>query len=93
MAKETLWDIALTDLALAGLRPEEATAFYSDLHRVLGPQRRPPADAAEVWRSVVDSGLLKPSHSHPLHQLVYYSVFARWDFAARGPPPYWFPDP
>ncbi|XP_039140974.1 probable acyl-activating enzyme 18, peroxisomal [Dioscorea cayenensis subsp. rotundata] len=93
MAKETPWDIALTDLALAGLRPEEATAFYSDLHRVLGPQRRPPADAAEVWRSVVDSGLLKPSHSHPLHQLVYYSVFARWDFAARGPPPYWFPDP
>ncbi|ONK69474.1 uncharacterized protein A4U43_C05F23330 [Asparagus officinalis] len=44
-----------------------------------------------MWRGVVERGLLKPSHPHQLHQLVYYSAYAKWDVSARGPPPYWFP--
>ncbi|KAJ0960586.1 hypothetical protein J5N97_001579 [Dioscorea zingiberensis] len=62
-----------------------------DLRRVIG-HRHHRADAVEVWRNVVESGVLKPSHPHPLHQLVYYSVYAGWASADRGPPPYWFPD-
>ncbi|KAJ0982762.1 hypothetical protein J5N97_011017 [Dioscorea zingiberensis] len=91
MAKGSVWDIDLGDLALAGLRPEEARTFHSDLRRVIG-HRHHRADAVEVWRNVVESGVLKPSHPHPLHQLVYYSVYAGWASADRGPPPYWFPD-
>ncbi|BAS86939.1 Os03g0805500, partial [Oryza sativa Japonica Group] len=45
-------------------------------------------DAA--WEAVA-AGVLRPEHPHALHQLVYYSVYAGWDRAARGPPPYWFP--
>ncbi|ONK65596.1 uncharacterized protein A4U43_C07F38710 [Asparagus officinalis] len=46
---------------------------------------------AGLWRDLVERRLLKPSHPHELHQLVYYSVYAEWDVSVRGPPPYWFP--
>ena len=48
-------------------------------------------DPSELWRELVSRRLLKPSHPHRLHQLVYHSVYSHWEVSTKGPPPYWFP--
>ncbi|KAF7120580.1 hypothetical protein RHSIM_Rhsim13G0231200 [Rhododendron simsii] len=48
-------------------------------------------DPRELWREITARRLLRPSHPHPVHQLVYYSVYADYDATAHGPPLYWFP--
>ncbi|XP_065005682.1 probable CoA ligase CCL12 isoform X1 [Musa acuminata AAA Group] len=92
MAKGSVWEIGVKDVVAAGLKADEAVAFHEGLRRLVGEEPREGAEA-EVWRAVAESGLLLPAHPHPLHQLVYYSVYATWDQSARGPPPYWFPSP
>ncbi|XVF88932.1 hypothetical protein PTKIN_Ptkin19aG0090700 [Pterospermum kingtungense] len=47
--------------------------------------------ATQVWKEVVSRRILKPTHPHSLHQLVFYSVYAHWDASINGPPLYWFP--
>ncbi|WOL04217.1 putative acyl-activating enzyme 18, peroxisomal [Canna indica] len=89
-AKGSVWEIGVEDVMAAGLPPEEARAFHVELRRLAGEGPREGAEAV-VWRAVAESGLMLPDHPHVLHQLVYYSVYATWDRASRGPPPYWFP--
>lgn len=86
--KASVWQIQPEDVAAAGLPGKEAEDFVSSLHRALPESPREGAEAA-VWQAVVP--LLRPEYPHALHQLLYYSVYARWDAASRGPPPYWFP--
>ena len=90
LAKSSMWEITADDIVSAGLSPEAAAAFHVELRRVARAHRREGSEA-ETWKDVVERGLLNPSHPHKLHQLVYYSVYAKWDASARGPPPYWFP--
>ncbi|KAM1752985.1 hypothetical protein ACFX13_005592 [Malus domestica] len=45
----------------------------------------------EIWRQIVAESLLKASHTHDVHQLIYYSVYANWDATTKGRPLYWFP--
>ncbi|TVU44503.1 hypothetical protein EJB05_03947, partial [Eragrostis curvula] len=73
----------------AGLGTAAAAAFLAALHSAAAAAAGD--DEAAVWEAVAASGVLRPEHPHALHQLVYYSVYAGWDRAARGPPPYWFP--
>ncbi|KAL5219381.1 hypothetical protein ABZP36_020065 [Zizania latifolia] len=90
--RSSVWEIQPRDVEAAGLAAAEAGAFLSALRSAAGAAsggRGPDA----VWASVAAAGVLRPEHPHALHQLVYYSVYAGWDRAARGPPPYWFPSP
>ncbi|XP_068652699.1 probable CoA ligase CCL12 isoform X2 [Aristolochia californica] len=88
--KKSVEVIGLEDIISAGLPSEEANVFYESLKRILTKASSGVLLAEEVWRRVVSDRLLRPDHPHGLHQLLYYSVYARW----RGPPPpYWFPSP
>ncbi|XP_073004994.1 probable CoA ligase CCL12 isoform X1 [Typha latifolia] len=93
-AKGSVWEISVDDVAAAGLPADEAAAFHTALHRVAAAADSSSERAeAAVWEAVAAARVLRPEHPHALHQLVYYSVYARWDLASRGPPPYWFPSP
>ncbi|TVU48598.1 hypothetical protein EJB05_08239, partial [Eragrostis curvula] len=46
-------------------------------------------DEASAWAAPRRSWRLE--HPHALHQLVNYSVYASWDRAAGGSPPFWLP--
>ncbi|ONK65598.1 uncharacterized protein A4U43_C07F38730 [Asparagus officinalis] len=89
-AKSSIWEITAEDITAAGLSSADAAGFYKELRRVAEAHMGEGSEA-ELWRDLVERRLLKPSHPHELHQLVYYSVYAEWDVSVRGPPPYWFP--
>ncbi|WVZ60932.1 hypothetical protein U9M48_010886 [Paspalum notatum var. saurae] len=91
-ARRSVWDIQPRDVEAAGLATADAGAFLAAL-RTAAAAAGPGADGSAVWAAVAAAGVLRPEHPHALHQLVYYSVYAGWDSAARGPPPYWFPSP
>lgn len=86
-ARGSVWEIQQRDVEAAGLADADAGAFVAALRSAAAVATGGP-DAA--WEAVA-AGVLRPEHPHALHQLVYYSVYAGWDRAARGPPPYWFP--
>ncbi|KAJ1701100.1 hypothetical protein LUZ63_000879 [Rhynchospora breviuscula] len=86
--KGSVWEIVPEDVVAAGLPPAEAEALVASLRRAVAVKPREGAEAA-LWRAVVP--LLRPEYPHALHQLVFYSVYANWDAASRGPSPYWFP--
>ncbi|KAM3261374.1 hypothetical protein ACQJBY_052184 [Aegilops geniculata] len=89
-ARGGVGEIRAGDVEAAGIAAADAAAFVAALRSATGKYG---GDAAAAWAAVVAAGLLRPDHPHALHQLVYYSVYAGWDRAARGPPPYWFPSP
>ncbi|CAL4944968.1 unnamed protein product [Urochloa decumbens] len=91
-ARGSVWEIQPGDVGAAGLAAAEAGAFLAAL-RSAAAAAGPGAPGDAVWAAVAAAGVLRPEHPHALHQLVYYSVYAGWDRAARGPPPYWFPSP
>ncbi|XP_068647401.1 probable CoA ligase CCL12 [Aristolochia californica] len=83
--------IGVEDLVRAGLPPEEARSFHEALKAVVMNGSRGDHLAADgVWRLLSFARLLRPNHPHALHQLLYYTVYARWQ---GPPPPYWFPSP
>ena len=82
-------EVGVEDLVKAGLEIEDAKAFQRVLNDSISGVEG--SDPREVWRRLVSRRVLKPSHPHGLHQLVYSSVYADWDVSTRGPPPYWFP--
>lgn len=84
--KKSIYEVGVEDLVKAGLHIEEAKA----LERVLKDSISG-SDPREVWRRLVSRRVVKPSHPHALHQLIYYSVYADWDASTSGPPLYWFP--
>lgn len=85
-----MWEIQPRDVEAAGLAAADAAAFHAALRSAAGSAA---ASGDAVWAAVAAAGVLRPEHPHALHQLVYYSAYAGWDRAARGPPPYWFPSP
>ncbi|XP_020184832.1 probable CoA ligase CCL12 isoform X2 [Aegilops tauschii subsp. strangulata] len=89
-ARGSVGEIRAADVEAAGLAAADAAAFLAALRSATGKYG---GDAAAAWAAVVAAGVLRPDHPHALHQLVYYSVYAGWDRAKRGPPPYWFPSP
>ncbi|KAG2545093.1 hypothetical protein PVAP13_9KG406583 [Panicum virgatum] len=91
-ARGSVWEIQPGDVGAAGFGAADAGAFLAAL-RSAAAAAGPGAAGDAVWAAVAAAGVLRPEHPHALHQLVYYSVYAGWDRAARGPPPYWFPSP
>ncbi|KAL5210603.1 hypothetical protein ABZP36_006226 [Zizania latifolia] len=89
-ARGSVWEILPRDVEAAGLAAAEAGAFVAALRSAAGAASGGGGPDA-VWAAVAAARVLRPEHPHALHQLVYYSVYAGWDRAARGPPPYWFP--
>ncbi|XP_022753513.1 probable acyl-activating enzyme 18, peroxisomal isoform X2 [Durio zibethinus] len=95
---KSIGEVGLEDLCTAGgssISIEEATEIFQVIREAIaiaiaGTVGSDP-DPRQVWKHVVDRGGLKPWHSHQLHQLVYYSVYANWDASTNGPPLYWFP--
>ncbi|KAL5980725.1 hypothetical protein ACLOJK_028634 [Asimina triloba] len=91
--RKSLLEIEVEDIVRAGLYPTEARAIHGVLKSAIARAgSRAAARAEELWGEVA-RGVLRPSHPHALHQLLYYSAYARWDSAANGPPPYWSPSP
>uniref|UniRef100_A0A2C9W7A7 AMP-dependent synthetase/ligase domain-containing protein n=1 Tax=Manihot esculenta TaxID=3983 RepID=A0A2C9W7A7_MANES len=89
MEKKTIANVGVSDIVNAGLSMEEAVDFQKILKQIIGEAKC--SDSREVWRKVVAKRMLLPCHPHKLHQLIYYSVYARWDASINGPPLYWFP--
>lgn len=87
MVKKSISEVGLEDLVEAGLAIDEA----KHLEAVLKQHTISSDDPREVWRQLVSERVLKPSHPHELHQLIYYSVYANWDVSTKGLPLYWFP--
>ncbi|KAK4258234.1 hypothetical protein QN277_007706 [Acacia crassicarpa] len=90
MVTKSISELQVQDFVQAGLTSEEAERFDQVLKQLI-LQRVEWTDPRELWRELVARRLLKPWHPHSLHQLVYYSVYARWDASTKGPPLYWFP--
>ncbi|XP_004294995.1 PREDICTED: probable acyl-activating enzyme 18, peroxisomal [Fragaria vesca subsp. vesca] len=88
---KTIFELGLDDLIQAGLTINEAKDFEAVIKQTISATDATSFDPGEVWRQIVAQRLLKPSHPHELHQLVYYSIYANWDVSNRGPPLYWFP--
>ncbi|XP_021279085.1 probable acyl-activating enzyme 18, peroxisomal isoform X1 [Herrania umbratica] len=89
MGNKSIAEVGVEDLCKAGgLSKEEAKEIHGVVTEAI---EKAGGDAREVWREVVRRRVLKPWHPHSLHQLVYYSVYARWDASVHGPPIYWFP--
>ncbi|KAL8484266.1 hypothetical protein ACS0TY_026812 [Phlomoides rotata] len=86
-------EVGVEDLVGAGVTVEEAKNLERELKQILVLVTNKIAgfESKEVWRQITARKLLKPSHPHPLHQLVYYSVYRHYDESINGPPLYWFP--
>ncbi|GLT74244.1 hypothetical protein SLA2020_460510 [Shorea laevis] len=85
-------EVGIEEIAKAGgLSREEAKEIHGVIREAIAVAEEKGSDPREVWRQVVARRVLKPWHPHPLHQLVYYSVYAHWDSSINGPPLYWFP--
>ncbi|KAK8545107.1 hypothetical protein V6N13_066415 [Hibiscus sabdariffa] len=103
MAANTIDEVSVDDLCRAGgggLTIEEARHIHQLIRQAVSKAKAEAGGgggggdqlwAREVWRELVSRRVLKPNHPHALHQLVYYSVYARWDASIHGPPLYWFP--
>lgn len=82
------------ELVSRGFTVEEADSFIKlveDLYSRFNKDGDNSRVAAEVWREVVARKLLRPDHPHALHQLVYGTLYSKWDSSVLGPPLYWFP--
>lgn len=82
---KSLSEVGMEDLVRAGVGEEEAKWLMAELQAAIAQVGFSPK---EIWREVTARKLLKPSHPHTLHQLLYYSVYYNYH---NGPPLYWFP--
>ncbi|KAH7838820.1 hypothetical protein Vadar_031582 [Vaccinium darrowii] len=90
MARRGIGEVGVEELLKAGLDVEEAKVVEKGLKEAIG-RTGGGSDQRELWREITARRLLRPSHPHPVHQLVYYAVYADYDETAHGPPLYWFP--
>ncbi|XP_027345286.1 probable acyl-activating enzyme 18, peroxisomal isoform X2 [Abrus precatorius] len=84
-------ELGVEDLVKAGLTASEANDLYGVVREILSLSASQPSD---IWRQLVSRRVLKPSYPHPLHQLLYYSVYHsafHSHHADALPPLYWFP--
>ncbi|KAH7836660.1 hypothetical protein Vadar_004042 [Vaccinium darrowii] len=84
-------EVGVEELVNAGLDVEEAKVVDKGLKEAIRRTGGGRWDPRELWREITARRLLRPSHPHPVHQLVYYAVYADYDATANGPPLYWFP--
>ncbi|CAN8321792.1 unnamed protein product [Cochlearia groenlandica] len=82
-------DLCCDDYVKAGLSLEEAKGFEKVVRDVIS--RSKGNDPKDQWKVLVNESVLKPWHPHPLHQLLYYSIYSIWDSSLLGLPLYWFP--
>lgn len=80
-------EIGVEELVEAGLPLPDARALYEALRAAIAGGSTPDS----VWHEITGRRILRPTHPHSVHQLVYYSVYSGWSSSASGPPPYWFP--
>lgn len=88
---KSIGELSCEDYVKAGLTWEEAKRFDKVVRDVISKAKE--TDPRDQWKALVDESVLKPLHPHPLHQLLYYSVYSKWDSSIHGPPLYWFPSP
>ncbi|XP_016187744.1 probable acyl-activating enzyme 18, peroxisomal isoform X1 [Arachis ipaensis] len=88
MAK-TIRELQVKDFVDAGLSLAEAIQFDGVLREIVSLC----VSSTDIWRQIVTRRVLKPSHPHSLHQLVYYSLYHSSSHASddADPPLYWFP--
>ncbi|VFQ60043.1 unnamed protein product [Cuscuta campestris] len=93
MAAKSIADVGAEDLVQVGLSPEEAASLHRQLEDAIALSRRHPPglDPPVVWREITARKLLKPTHPHALHRLLYRSVYSNYDESSSGPPLFWFP--
>ncbi|KAL6966256.1 hypothetical protein U1Q18_032037, partial [Sarracenia purpurea var. burkii] len=85
-------EVGVDDLVKAGLAAAEAKVVERGLKDAIARTGGGHGlDPRELWRDLTARRLLRPSHPHSVHQLVYYAVYADYDALANGPPPHWFP--
>ncbi|KAL7203019.1 hypothetical protein ACSBR1_034465 [Camellia fascicularis] len=84
-------EVGVGELVKAGLDLEEAKVVERGLKDAIAGTGGGGSDPRELWRQITARRLLRPSHPHQLHQLVYHSVYAHYDSSANGPPLYCFP--
>ncbi|XP_028051509.1 probable acyl-activating enzyme 18, peroxisomal isoform X2 [Camellia sinensis] len=84
-------EVGVGELVKAGLDLEEAKVVERGLKDAIAGTGGGGSDPRELWRQITARRLLRPSHPHKLHQLVYHSVYAHYDSSANGPPLYCFP--
>ncbi|CAA2933392.1 probable acyl-activating enzyme 18, peroxisomal isoform X1 [Olea europaea subsp. europaea] len=82
-------EVGVEDLVRAGVAVEEAIDFERELKDAINGCDG--FDRKALWREVTARKLLKPSHPHGVHQLIYYSIYHNHDESIHGPPLYWFP--
>ncbi|KAI5384984.1 probable CoA ligase CCL12 isoform X2 [Lathyrus oleraceus] len=87
MAPKSITELGVDDFVNAGLSPVEANQFKELL---LSLSLSSGDDPAHTWRRIVSRRVLKPSYPHPLHQLIYYTIYSN-HHSSPTPPLYWFP--
>ncbi|KAK4355050.1 hypothetical protein RND71_027244 [Anisodus tanguticus] len=85
MGKKSISEVGVDDLVRAGVGEEEAKWLMSELNAAISNVG---LDGKELWGELTARKLLKPTHPHGMHQLLYYSVYHNYH---NGPPLYWFP--
>ncbi|KAA8549652.1 hypothetical protein F0562_001330 [Nyssa sinensis] len=92
--ERSISEVGVEELVKAGLTVEDAKAFQKGLKDAIvrtGTGGGSDSDPKEIWRELTARRMLRPSHPHAVHQLVYYAVYANYDVSTNGPPLYWFP--
>ncbi|GFZ18245.1 acyl-activating enzyme 18 [Actinidia rufa] len=83
-------EVGVEELVKAGLGAEEAKVIEGGLKAAID-RTGGGSNPRDLWRELTARRLLRPSHPHAVHQLVYYAVYADYDASSNGPPLYWFP--
>ncbi|CAJ2677402.1 unnamed protein product [Trifolium pratense] len=88
MGKKSIKELGVNDFVKAGLSPAEANELKELL--LLSLPISHSLSSTDTWHYLVSRRLLKPSYPHPLHQLLYYTVYSDHQ-SSSSPPLYWFP--
>ncbi|XP_057418690.1 probable CoA ligase CCL12 [Lotus japonicus] len=92
MEKKSIRELGVEDFVNARLSEAEANQLHLVLKDVLSLTITD--NPTEIWRHLITRRALKPSYPHPLHQLLYYSLYhhsSSDNTASPDPPLYWFP--
>ncbi|XP_045821118.1 probable CoA ligase CCL12 [Trifolium pratense] len=88
MGKKSIKELGVNDFVKAGLSPAEANELKELL--LLSLPISHSLSSTDTWHHLVSRRVLKPSYPHPLHQLLYYTVYSDHQ-SSSSPPLYWFP--
>lgn len=87
MVSKSITELGVDDFVNVGVSPVEANHFKELL---LSLSLSSGDDPAHTWRRIVSRRVLKPSYPHPLHQLIYYTIYSNHHSSSLLPL-YWFP--